>query len=341
MGMVALGQRAFCASQRLIAAPKGRGPLAPSALERVSIDHVPHNEVKLVGVLANEPQAMIVQAKNLFTFDLTMTSSFTQSPQGEVVKVEYVSQDCMLRAGDKAYVEGELRILRTPALGTGSTFSVFIAASRVAVAGPSHEVMAAVQPTSYGAHGGGGAPDGPVPVDAEGKWALLRDGRENFWDNREKKLNPKAPDFKHKRLDVALWTSDRQLPAWVPSFLHEWDVSVGRAAPQAPRPVPQAQYASPDQLQYNAPQQYDAPQQYGQPSANPSYGGGQGIMSKDDMWRSVADNPDAWFDNRLNKRNPKAPDFKKKGKDVDMAVWLSDRYLPTWVLEWADKNPPR
>ena len=67
-----------------------------------------------------------------------------------------------------------------------------------------------------------------------------------------------------------------------------------------------------------------APQSQGQPRANqmqmqqqPMGGGGSDMQGeKDDLWREVLDNPDAWWDNRERKNapggNPRYPDFKHK-----------------------------
>lgn len=58
---------------------------------------------------------------------------------------------------------------------------------------------------------------------------------------------------------------------------------------------------------------------------------------KDALWRSaLIDNPDSWWDNRGDKRNPKAPDFKAKnnGPQVDgqpAALWIDSRDKPDWV----------
>lgn len=47
------------------------------------------------------------------------------------------------------------------------------------------------------------------------------------------------------------------------------------------------------------------------------------------MWREVFDNPDAFWDNRFNKRNPKSPDFKHK--QTGSALWINSRNTPDWV----------
>lgn len=60
--------------------------------------------------------------------------------------------------------------------------------------------------------------------------------------------------------------------------------------------------------------------------------------SAPDPWLDLIRNPDQWFDNRVDKKNPKAPDFKAKatnpaygkagepykGKPAGLALWLRD-----------------
>ena len=58
---------------------------------------------------------------------------------------------------------------------------------------------------------------------------------------------------------------------------------------------------------------------------------------KDALWRSaLVDSPNDWWDNRADKRNPKAPDFKAKnnGPQIDgkpAALWIDSRDTPSWV----------
>lgn len=54
----------------------------------------------------------------------------------------------------------------------------------------------------------------------------------------------------------------------------------------------------------------------------------------DDSWKDLVENSGKWWDNRSNKKNPKAPDFKHK--DLGTGLWLSD--LPAWALS---KLPPQ
>ncbi|TKY52687.1 OSB1 [Spatholobus suberectus] len=51
-----------------------------------------------------------------------------------------------------------------------------------------------------------------------------------WWDNRKKKRNPKAPDFKHKDTGEALWIEGRYNPPWVKSQLEILDTRMGSIA---------------------------------------------------------------------------------------------------------------
>ncbi|TQD98442.1 hypothetical protein C1H46_016043 [Malus baccata] len=53
----------------------------------------------------------------------------------------------------------------------------------------------------------------------------------------------------------------------------------------------------------------------------------------EDSWKNLVENPDKWWDNRLNKRNPKAPDFKHK--ETGEGLWLDSS--PAWA---QPKLPP-
>ncbi|KAJ4760701.1 Single-stranded DNA-binding protein [Rhynchospora pubera] len=51
--------------------------------------------------------------------------------------------------------------------------------------------------------------------------------------------------------------------------------------------------------------------------------------SVEQRWKAFFANPRAWWDNRNNKKNPNAPDFKHK--DTGEALWLNSKYIPPWV----------
>ncbi|CAN8325346.1 unnamed protein product [Cochlearia groenlandica] len=56
-------------------------------------------------------------------------------------------------------------------------------------------------------------------------------------------------------------------------------------------------------------------------------------LKGEESWKDLVQNPDKWWDNRIVKRNAKAPDFKHK--ETGEALWLNES--PTWVLP---KLPP-
>ncbi|CAI9098067.1 OLC1v1034628C1 [Oldenlandia corymbosa var. corymbosa] len=48
----------------------------------------------------------------------------------------------------------------------------------------------------------------------------------------------------------------------------------------------------------------------------------------EDSWKNLVEYPSKWWDNRLNKKNPKGPDFTHK--ETKEALWLNS--APNWVL---------
>ncbi|MEW5307983.1 MAG: hypothetical protein WDW36_010349 [Sanguina aurantia] len=169
-----------------------------------------------------------------------------------------------------------------------------------------------------------------------------------YFDNRESKLNPKAPDFKHKVSGEALWVIDAS----------QWVLDRLAAMPPAPQSTIkrgsgqdaewEAVFANPDQYFDNRltklnPKGPDfkhktsgevlwvngAPEWVIDRLATlvPQAGKQQG--GKDAVWEAVLNTPDLYYDNRKDKRNPKAPDFKHK--TTGEALWLND--APSWALE--------
>ena len=65
---------------------------------------------------------------------------------------------------------------------------------------------------------------------AEQKWKAFFENPNGFWDNRSNKRNPKAPDFRSKTGDTALWLDSRDTPPWVPAQL----VKAGLSGPVDP-----------------------------------------------------------------------------------------------------------
>ncbi|XP_059305751.1 protein OSB2, chloroplastic [Lycium ferocissimum] len=54
----------------------------------------------------------------------------------------------------------------------------------------------------------------------------------------------------------------------------------------------------------------------------------KGVGKEVDSWKDLVENPDNWWDNRANKLNPKAPDFKHKNTGI--GLWVDSS--PDWVL---------
>lgn len=130
-------------------------------------------------------------------------------------------------------------------------------------------------------------------------WRDLVKNPDRWWDYRQHKSNglvkENYPDFKHKESGDGLWVNNA--PKWVFPGLGklEFDVKGFRAK----------------QVQ-----------------------DGQGLVLRkrdgkgDDSWRNLVENPDKWWDNRSNKRNPKQPDFKHK--ETGEVLWLNSS--PDWAL---------
>ena len=83
-----------------------------------------------------------------------------------------------------------------------------------------------------------------------------------------------------------------------------------------------------------APQQQQQRMQQ-QRQASATMMGGDVVGEKDDLWREVLDNPDAWWDNRERKNapggNPRYPDFKHK--ETQTPLWIESRDTPRWAID--------
>lgn len=125
----------------------------------------------------------------------------------------------------------------------------------------------------------------PKQVKREEFWKDLVQNPDKWYDNRSRKTNPKAPDFKHKDSGEALWMTDS--PTWV--------------LPKLPP------------LKTNQEQSVMA-NTVSQPTLNKH--------NREELWKDLVQNPDKWWDNRLKKTNKKAPDFKHK--ENGEALWMDN-----------------
>jgi single-strand DNA-binding protein len=93
-------------------------------------------------------------------------------------------------------------------------------------------------------------------------------------------------------------------------------------------------YTSPPPRQQQR-QNTGASQQQARAAAPRQMGMASGTSPKEALWRSLAEKPETWYDNRDKKAqpgaNPKSPDFKHK--ESGDALWIDSRDTPAWVLE--------
>nr|GLL24859.1 protein OSB2, chloroplastic-like [Ipomoea trifida] len=139
----------------------------------------------------------------------------------------------------------------------------------------------------------------PSATGNEDWWDLIRNPND-WWDYRERKsegkLKARHPDFKHKNKGVALWLNNAPN-----SVLKGLEGAEFRSKQQ----VKGAEFRSKQQVK----------------------------SEKEEHWKSLVENPDKWWDNRLSKRNEKYPDFKNK--ESGEALWLNS--APDWAIP---KLPP-
>ncbi|XP_057833765.1 protein OSB2, chloroplastic isoform X2 [Cryptomeria japonica] len=62
---------------------------------------------------------------------------------------------------------------------------------------------------------------------------------------------------------------------------------------------------------------------------------GSKVMGTEKLWEAFFLNPTEWWDNRKDKRNPKAPDFKHK--TTGESLWIESYGNPSWVKSQLDK----
>nr|AAM61481.1 unknown [Arabidopsis thaliana] len=139
----------------------------------------------------------------------------------------------------------------------------------------------------------------------EESWKDLVQNPDKWLDNRSDKTNVKYPDFKHKETGEALWMTNS--PIWVLSKLPP--LKKNQERPLMSNKVSQLE------LDVEVPK------------------GNLKQLKREEIWKNLVENPSKWWDNRLDKRNPKGPDFKHK--ETGEALWIGDS--PTWALS---KLPP-
>ncbi|GFR51244.1 hypothetical protein Agub_g13619 [Astrephomene gubernaculifera] len=129
------------------------------------------------------------------------------------------------------------------------------------------------------------------------KWESLRNDPDQWYDNRYRKTNPKAPDFKRKDDKMAaLWVDSYNAPEWVPELLAALDARGPRSAPAGD---------SGDMDSRRAEEQA--------------------------KWEALRSNPSDWYDNRSRKEpGSRRPDFVHR-VDRSAVLWVNSRSAPEWL----------
>jgi hypothetical protein len=100
-----------------------------------------------------------------------------------------------------------------------------------------------------------------------------------------------------------------------------------RQAPLGARPLGAGPSPPPPAAAATAPQQYVQAAPRGGGGGGRGGGGGGRPLSPDagteEKWQHLAQFPNQWWDNRTNKTNPRAPDYKYKSRDINIALWLT------------------
>jgi hypothetical protein len=148
--------------------------------------------------------------------------------------------------------------------------------------------------------------------ETEAAWVTLFLENHLWVDQRETKRG-KQPDFRLRARGTdrdgsgrpdALWIQDRKTPSWVTRSLQL--LPGGKGYELKP-------FIPADALQ-------------GTPA--------------EQQWVQVFENYGQFWDNRANKRNPKAPDFSPKDRETGgQALWLTSRDTPEWVKDNLHELP--
>ncbi|CAN1194254.1 Protein OSB1, mitochondrial [Linum perenne] len=121
-------------------------------------------------------------------------------------------------------------------------------------------------------------------------WQAFFSNPDRWWDMRKNKKHHWSPDFIHKDTREGLWLREG-VPSWVTTQLQIVDSN-----------KPEGNIGSASQF--------------------------KGYKNDLYLWQVFFHNPDEWWDNRRDKKNPRSPDFKHK--DTGEALWLG-RDDPPWI----------
>lgn len=128
-------------------------------------------------------------------------------------------------------------------------------------------------------------------------WKDLFSNPTEWQDNRMEKRNLKHPDFKNKSTGEALWLDSYHKPSWVDQKLFSLN----------------AQKISGIETGVNSSAHADISREEGQAQ----------------KWKNLILNPSEWWDQRMDKKNSRQPDFRHKSSGE--VLWLDSRQKPSWV----------
>jgi pentatricopeptide repeat protein len=77
--------------------------------------------------------------------------------------------------------------------------------------GSGHKALA----SSFSSSSGGEVGASAAASKRETLWQEFFSDPSQWWDGRSEKVNPRYPDFKHKKMGEALWLVDNRNPSWV------------------------------------------------------------------------------------------------------------------------------
>lgn len=180
------------------------------------------------------------------------------------------------------------------------------------------------------------------------EWDTFFQDTSQWYDNREDKRSPTAPDFKHKYSEAVLWESScpihlrGNLP---PKSSDLWQQLLERPGEWTDWRLNKPSPKYPDFTKIGTGEAlWDGPRTptwvreklHSEVLPFSTTGYQTSRYQDDDKWRRYFDNPEQWYDNRRSKRNPRAPDFRhKNGSDV---LWLSS--APSWAHEHLGSRGP-
>ncbi|XP_006845708.2 protein OSB3, chloroplastic/mitochondrial isoform X4 [Amborella trichopoda] len=204
-------------------------------------------------------------------------------------------------------------------------------------------VLSALESPEFCAKFANGQKIEKIRADIGHRWEDLFADPSKWCDNRKVKTQPTHPDFKHKETGEALWL-DGPKAEWVLSKLktleidqrqdkgHLWEDLFADPSKWCDNRKVKTQPTHPDF------KHKETGEALWLDGIKPEW-----VLSKlktleidqrqnkdsNDLWKDLVANRDKWWDNRLSKVNPKAPDFKHK--DSGKGLWLNGS-TPDWAL---------